>query len=447
MHGQSQGSNLAGIEAQLEPVLHWLAGARATEHTDVAEKSRLLLLDTLGCAIAGLGRSEVAAYAKQLAGRDELACPGFPAGLAPAHFGQVMALAACWDEACEGLARAHGRPGLHAVPAAVALSLAGDGTLGATLDAFAAGYEIGGRVGEAWRIRAGMHVDGTWGTITAAIAASAIVDGLTVAAMGAAVQAAACSLPANLYAPVRQGATVRNLYAAQAVSRGIETALALKAGVSAPAHVLDETIALTFDPKHLSALAPPGEWFLLQGYFKPFAAVRHVHYGAHAALDWRAQHGAATAAITAINLRTYPEAVTYCGNRAPAQGIQAQFSLTYGLAHALVRGTLGPEAYDESALADAEIRRIEKLITVDEGGTFASGRGAHVIVIAGGVETTVAVDRVEGDPDRPMLAASVVAKFQRYAGPRIGDRAAADLADRIMVSPFDAPLVRVLDGN
>ncbi len=71
-----------------------------------------------------------------------------------------------------------------------------------------------------------------------------------------AVQTAACVLPASLYAPVRQGATVRNLYAAQGVSRGIEIALALAAGVGAPTQALDAAVALTFDTERLGALAP-----------------------------------------------------------------------------------------------------------------------------------------------------------------------------------------------
>lgn len=437
---------MTGYTTQLAPIVDWLAKERPTEHDDVAVKARLLLLDTLGCAIAGLGRAEVDRYARRLGGPGGLVCPGFPAGLVPQHFGHVMALAACWDEACEGLARAHGRPGLHAVPAAVAVALAGDRTLGATLDAVVLGYEMGGRLGEAWRIRPGMHVDGTWGTIAAAVAAAALATGAGAAAIGAAVQAAACALPASLYAPVRQGATMRNLYVAQAVSRGIETAYALAAGVGAPTQVLDDAVGLTFDSQRLGALAPPQVWLILEGYFKPFAAVRHVHYGAQAALDWRARYGNATEKIESIALRTYAEANTYCGNRAPKHAIQAQFSLTYGVAHALVRGSLGPEAYDATALADPEIRRLEECIAVDGGEVFPSGRGAVLEIVADGTKTEVAVDGVVGDPDRPMRANAVVAKFHRYGGGRIGKTAAGELAARIMDAPLERPLAEIFRG-
>jgi 2-methylcitrate dehydratase PrpD len=185
----------------------------------------------------------------------------------------------------------------------------------------------------------------------------------------------------------------------------------------------------------------------LQGYFKAFAAVRHVHYGAQAALDWRAEFGTDTEAITAIGLQTYPEAMTYCGNRAPATAIQAQFSLTYGLAHALARGGLGPEAYDAAALRDPEINRLESLIVVEETGTFDTGRGATLTIVRSGQETNLSVDRVEGDPDQPMGRDALTAKFLQLATPRLGAGAASDLARRILDAPLSRPLSRVLSGD
>lgn len=447
MSSRSQASNFAPHDAQLRAVVDWLSGTPATTDETVTNRARLLLLDTLGCALAGLGRAEVSGYAARLAGGDGIACPGFPSGLTASHFGQVMTLAACWDEACEGLASAHGRPGLHAVPSAVALALDTGASLADALDALVIGYEIGGRLGAAWRIRAGMHVDGTWGTIAAAAAAAAVLNERSPDGLTAAIEAAACMIPASLYAPARQGATTRNLYAAQAVSRGIETALAITEGVTAPQQAIGAAAALTFDPAQAVALSSPGPWLVMQGYFKPFAAVRHVHYGAQAALDWRAAYGANTESITAIRLQTYPEAITYCGNRAPTTAIQAQFSLTYGLAHALARGGLGPEAYDADALRDPEINRLEALMVVEDTGAFDTGRGARLRIVAQGRETSLSVDQVDGDPDQPMSRDAVVAKFLQLATPRLGAEVASDVASRIMDAPLAQPLSRVLNGG
>ena len=131
----------------------------------------------------------------------------------------------------------------------------------------------------------------------------------------------------------------------------------------APPDAIEQNLqlALEIDSSQVS-LRPNGHWAILDGYLKPYAAVRHVHYGAAAAAEWRDQPGADTGAITGLGLHVYPEATVYCGNRDPQTAIQAQFSLSYGLAWMLVHGDLGPEAYAGEALSDREVRRLESLV-------------------------------------------------------------------------------------
>nr|HMS80387.1 MmgE/PrpD family protein [Burkholderiaceae bacterium] len=59
--------------------------------------------------MAGLGAPEVDALARRMA-PGAFRWPGAPVALAPGDAAFVAAVAACWHEACEGLARAHGRP-------------------------------------------------------------------------------------------------------------------------------------------------------------------------------------------------------------------------------------------------------------------------------------------------------------------------------------------------
>jgi 2-methylcitrate dehydratase PrpD len=188
------------------------------------------------------------------------------------------------------------------------------------------------------------------------------------------------------------------------------------------------------------ALAPPGDWLILDGYLKPFAAARHVHYGAQAALDWRGG-GGDWRAIEALRLDTYGEALAYCGNRAPGTAIQAQFSLAYGLAWALVHGGLGPDAYTAAALQDRAVCRLEALteIAADDAAYRPGSRGARLIVTTSEGDRVVVVDRVAGDPDRPMTADQVHVKFLTYAAPGLGPRA-EHIAGAILDAPLDAPI-------
>jgi len=184
-------------------------------------------------------------------------------------------------------------------------------------------------------------------------------------------------------------------------------------------------------------LAPIGEWLLLEGYLKPFAAVRHVHYGAQAALEWR-RPGRKTKTITALELAVYGEALTYCGIRAPVTAIQAQFSLSYGLAWALYQGDLGPEAYHQNSLQNPEVRRMEGLVNLVEAADFskANQRAARLTINS----ETIVVDAVPGEPHLPLSRDQVVEKFIRYVAPTLGDDGARQLAGDSLDRPLATSL-------
>jgi 2-methylcitrate dehydratase PrpD len=311
-------------------------------------------------------------------------------------------MAACWDEACEGLARAHGRPGVPVIAALQALATPRQATLGEVLDALISGYEVGGRLGEALRVAPGMHVDATWPSLGVAVACLRLLNGSAQQAL-AAVRIAGCQIPRSLYLPVKAGADARNTYLAHAAQLGLLAAQAALADVSAPEGVLEELGA--------KPLARPGEWLILEGYLKPFAAVRHVHYAAAAALLSRTK--VEVERVKAIKLRTYEEAIRYCGNRAPRTPIQAQFSLSYGVAHALRFGTLDPDAYRAERLSDPLLLRLEEAVAIEEDAalTAAGKRGARLAVHL----ESETVETVSEDPLHPMSREEVLAKFARYA--------------------------------
>jgi 2-methylcitrate dehydratase PrpD len=429
----------------LTDVVTWLFAEDPIDTPAVDRRARMLFLDTLGCMIAGLSKPEPKALAEVLARLEPgpVLLPGAEAPLSITSAAYIAGIAACWDEACEGLPRAHGRPGLHAFAAALALGLGAGKSLGRTLSALVAGFEVGGRLGEVMRIPSGMHVDGTWGTF-AAVTAAAHSAGFDVPTTVAAIEGAACHMPWSLYLPIAEGATVRNAYVGEAAARGIRQAFAAQAGITAPATALETVAGLALGRDITDqALAPPGEWLIEQGYLKPFAAVRHVHYGATAAIEWRRRHGDIVPSdIQALTMAIYGEAITYCGNRAPATAIQAQFSLSYGLAWALVHGDLGPDAYEAQSLQDPAVRRLEAMVTIEEDAAFtcANKRAANLTVETATAKETIAVDGVAGDPDRPMTQDDIIAKFLRFAAPAIGTGRAESLAEAVLEKDRAAPL-------
>ena len=439
------------LTAATRDVLDWLFDESVLHpdkaiDPDVEQAARLLFLDTLGCAIGGGAKPELRALNAAMADYEPgpVALPGMVEALTAPAAASWCAMAATWDEACEGLARAHGRPGLHSFPLALTLAIAKEGTLGDALVALIRGFEVGGRLGERLRIQGGMHVDGTWGTFGAVAAAGSQLQH-NASTVAATIEAAACQTPMSLYLPVAQGATIRNSYVAESVRRAIALSIHVASGVTTPNGALETVDGLAFaDGDTAVGLAPPGEWLITQGYLKPFAAVRHVHYGAEAARRWR-KSGRATSAIKAISLDVYPEAVTYCGNRAPATAIEAQFSLTYGIARMLTTGDLGPEAYNASSLDDPEVRRLERLIDVRAvPGDRPEARYATLRITTDDADDwEINVDQVTGDADNPMMPEEVVDKFLAYSR-WLTTWPAEQVAAALLRGALDAPLKEVL---
>lgn len=425
---------------RIEPLLEWLGSIQLAETPEVETKARLLLVDTLACAVSGLGKPEPPALAAELAriAPGPVHLPGTQRGLAPSEAAFVLALAACWDEACEGLARAHGRPGLHAVASAGALGSALRSTLGEVLHAIVTGYEIGGRFGEALRVRPGMHVDGGWGSLAGTAASSRLLNA-NVETTRDALAMAACQMPCSLYLPVAEGRTARNTYAAHAAAMSIFYAKSAVAGITAPAGAFDAAKALNFSPAESGPLLldDSAEFYILEGYLKPYAAVRHVHYGVACAELWRRDHpGGDPGRIDAVELETYEEAITYCGNTRPRTPIQAQFSLTYGLAHALRTGTLSPDAYLPETLDNRAQQELEKKIKVTVNPEIRD-RGAILRVRAGEDSRSYRVESVIGDIDRPMSTGQVIAKAREYMTPVIGAGRSAQIIDGVLNGSLD----------
>jgi 2-methylcitrate dehydratase PrpD len=398
-------------------VIDWASGGPA-EGSAAAAKARLLLLDSLGCALAGLSHPRVATFAQAM----QHAFPGDvaigAARLAPGAAAAVLAAATCWDEANEGLAQAHGRPALP-VAALALVARARGADAATTVAAFALGYEVAARAGEAWRIRPGMHVDGSWHSLGAAACAARLM-GLDAAGIGRAVRLAACQIPFSLYAPIAAGMDGRNSFASHAALLGSLSAAAAAAGMDAPEAGFAEGRRIALGLDRPAEATPPGTWLLEAAYLKPFAGVRHAHYAAAAAIALRGRLGAEP---TDITLSTYAEALRYAGNRAPTAAIAAQFSLSWAVAAALAQGDLGPAAYTAEALADPHIRALEAAVLLVEDKTLTeAGRRGATLTIG---DASACVTGVTGDPDRPMTEQEAVLKFSRFATPTLGEAGTA----------------------
>ena len=428
----------AALGPVVRELLDWLWAAAPALPAEVEQRAQRLWLDTVSCARSGLQADEPRRWLAVQADteRGPVPLPGSALRLGAGAAATALALGACWDEACEGLAMAHGRPGVPVVAALWSQLGALQPSWAALWRASAVGYEVAARLGASLRIRPGMHVDGVWGAFGAA-AALVHLHGGTAAQAAAAVESCATQLPFSLYRPVRQGATVRNLYLGHSAWLGLQGAQAALAGLGTPQGALDDVATLMLDPAAAGAWLPPGRWLVMDSYWKPFAAVRHLHYGAQAALGW---HGLDLdpAALDTIDLHIYPEALQYCANRDPQSPLAAQFSLSFGVAAALAFGDLSPAEFRAPRFLDPALRRLEALVRVhaDPQAYPGATRGARLLLRAGAQQWQLEQGAVTGDPGHPPSVAQVQVKFSRYTA---SDASMADWARRVTQDPPGAP--------
>lgn len=423
------------MSSQLLCVLKWIIDTDLDKESQVLNHAKWLVLDTMGCVMAGIKATPVSTFITSASLADAGNFKFLPTqelGLSASNAAMALALAACWDEACEGHAGAHGRPGVAVLAALIPLS--SKLTYKQFLKSFLVGYEIGARMGASLRINKGMHVDGNWPALGAA-AAVAHAMGLPSHQIAAAIELAACQMPMSLYLPILSGSTARNTYLGHAAQLGQTAAMSVASGITAPTGAVQEYAnvglgkeALPFD----TAL----RFHILQAYFKPYAAVRHVHYGALAAHALR--HSLEVEKIQAIVLNVYEEATVYCGNRSPQTPLQAQFSLSFGVAAMLRWGRLDPWVYREPQFHDPQLKKLEALVEVEINPVWTSQliRAAHLSVQSkDGTKHTKEIFSVPGELQMPFTKEALLTKFGDYCEGSLSHEQAQTWSDQLLDAP------------
>ncbi len=341
-------------------------------------------------------------------------------------------MSAAWDEACEGLPYAHGRPGLALVGALLPLAVVRNAPLDHVLESLIAGYEVGGRAGGWMRIRPGMHVDGNWPAFGVAAGVAHLL-GLSEAQRWTALALVACQLPTSLYLPIRTGDNGRNTYLSHCAALGTLAAFSAGAGITAPDKALLD-YARDYAVTDGAPAPAIDRSLILEAYFKPHAGVRHAHYGLEAAMQIRERLGHTSTGITDIHLRIYEEGATYAGNRDPQAPITGQFSLSLGVAAGLRYGGMSPSLFQPDHFQDPELRRLEQRVQIEPDPLLGAGgaRAAVLTVVAAGRSYEARVDRLDGDAANPLSQARLIEKFQQYAEPCVARDASYRFATALL---------------
>jgi len=190
-------------------------------------------------------------------------------------------------------------------------------------------------------------------------------------------------------------------------------------------------------------------WRILELYFKAYPVCRWAQPSVEAALSLVRAHGLAPGQIRGIVVETFHEACRLDQYR-PASTEEAQYSVPFPVAAALVRGRLGAAEITGEALADPAILEMSHRIELREDATLSARFPAERYARATVTLTDGRVLRSEttparGDAERPLPAAEIVAKFHALAEPTLGAATARALREVIEALPGAPDVTALLD--
>lgn len=301
-----------------------------------------------------------------------------------------------------------GHAGVAVFPAALAfMDESREWTIEDLLAALTVGYEVSLRAGIVLhRTAEDYHSSGAWNAIGAA-AAGARLLGLSSKATRHALGIAEYSAPRG---PMMRGIdhpTMVKDSSAWGAQAGVSAAfLAADGFTGAPAELLDE----------VPETADLGvRWMILEQYFKPYPVCRWAHPAVQAGLSLSREHQIFPDQISEVEVITF-NAATRLQNAVPDTTEQAQYSLPFALAAALVHGESVPGSI-LTPQRDTEVLRLSPKVrlTPSEWMTaeFPAVRRAEVrITFNDGRSVTSGPTLADGDPESPLSDEILLKKFR-----------------------------------
>lgn len=417
----------------------WVAGLR-WEHLDslTRQRAKLVVLDTLGCALAGAYSGALAQFAESMPATGGAGTTVWFANrrLPAAHAALLNGCVAHHVEMDDGNPRASLHGGVTIVPAALAVGEQ-EGLDGhEVLTAIAAGYAAAVACGQPLLPGLTAHrlhppaVVGCFG----ATAATAHLLGLSGTDTAGALSLAGSLLPIAPFEAFTKGAPAKDLYGGWPAHIGVLASLMALDGLAGPVDAFeapDDGIAHAMLDDVPTDLQPPIASELLNVQFKPYATCRSVQ-PALAALEGLLPLDPAS--IASIEIATYPFAVGLSEDADPTTPIGAKTSIPYCIATLVMDGDVGPDAFSPEAIGNVVRSELARRVTVVTADDMIEPvvRGARVVVRFGdGREQRHAVTEARWSLSNGATDAEVVSKFRRLAGTRADpiERAVRELGD------------------
>ena len=400
--------------------------------SDVVASAQRCLLDLIGVAGAGSrtpASAVINAYAStQMAGRGRearLLFDGKRASLAGAAFAGAATIDALDGHAGHVLTKGHA--GVAVLPALLAFVDGGAPCTGTEfITCLVLGYEVATRAGIALHASvADYHCSGAWNALACAALGGRLLP-LTEAQLRHALGIAEYWGPRGQILRVCSYPTMVKDGSSWGAHAGVTAALLAREGFTgAPALTVEREDARIF----WGDLGT--RWRIREQYFKAHPVCRWAHPAIEAALALQRAHGFAADEVAGIGIESFREAIDL-GSQCldPTTTDEAQYSLTFPVAAALVFGKLGADEVNAAEQRDPRIARLLGRVTLTEDPEFSrrfpAERWARVRIVLRDGRTIISEPaRARGNPENPLSDRELRTKYRQLAEPVLGTQRAA----------------------
>ena len=403
----------------------------------VQRMAKRCVLDLTGTAIAGT-RTPLSRKIRDHAVRAFGAGSGAPSarlmfdGRTASPVGAAMAGGMTIDsfDAHDGHVLTKGHAGCAILPALLGVAETRDMSGAEFLTSLAIGYEIALRAGIAQHATVpDYHTSGSWNALGAAAVASRLW-GLDEAQFRHAIGIAEFHGPRSQMMRCIDFPTMIKDGSGWGAMAGVSAACLAQDGFTgAPAIVVEGRDAEPY-------WADLGEdWRFLGMYFKPYPVCRWAQPAIEAVLVLRRKHDVLPESVERVEIETF-EAAVKLNQQRPATTEEAQYSLPFPVAAALVRGQLLPGDVAGASLEDADILsmndRIRPITVAEIDRLFPAERMARArLFLKDGTVLESGLTTARGDAQRPLSDEEIDAKYHSVADEFIGAEAARALRSTI----------------
>ena len=406
---------------------------------EVCELARQCILDYLGVGLAGADDELARILLEELAeagGKAQAGVIGHAArlpALSAALVNGATAHALDYDDVNLAMP---GHPSVAILPALLALAEERQASGKAVIAAFVAGYETCCRIGMALRpghYTRGFHATGTVGAFGAAAACAHLLG------LDAEATARALGIAGTQSAGLKSqfGTMCKPFHAGKAAQNGLLAARLAARGFSSRPDLVEceQGFAATHAPEFLpeKALADPKRGFhIFNNLFKYHAACYMTHAPIECGRQLR-ERGVTPGDIAAIRLKAHQAIDKVCNILAPADGLEAKFSLRQTVAMALSGvDTASLGAYSVATATDPGLMALRERVNFDFREDMPEAGAEIDVALKDGRTLSASFDAGIPMADIAAQGRRLAEKFDALAAPVVGDSRARELRATIV---------------